>query len=45
MRAYLEKTMTDFGTEARGNNPGMTGFMKGLTAPEIAAMAAWLAGM
>jgi cytochrome c553 len=44
-RAYLEKTMTDFGTEARGNNPGMTGFMKGLTAPEIAAMAAWLAGM
>jgi cytochrome c553 len=45
VRAYLEKTMTDFSTEARGNNPGMTGFMKGLTKPEIAAMAAWLAGM
>ena len=45
VRAYLEKTMTDFSTEARGNNPGMTRFMKGLTKPEIAAMAAWLAGM
>jgi cytochrome c553 len=45
VRAYLERTMTDFGTGARGNNPGMTGFMKGLTEPEIAAMAAWLAGM
>jgi cytochrome c553 len=44
-RAYLQKTMTDFATDARANNPGMTGFMKGLTAQEIAAMAAWLAGM
>ena len=43
-RAYLQKTMMDFRTGARGNNPGMTGFMKGLTEPEIAAMAAWLAG-
>jgi len=42
---YLQKTMTDFANGARGNNPGMSGFMKGLTAPEIAAMAAWLAGM
>lgn len=42
---YLQKTMTDFGSGARGNNPGMTGFMKGLTAQEISAMAAWLAGM
>jgi cytochrome c553 len=45
VRSYLQKTMTDFSTDARGNNPGMTGFMKGLTEPEIAAMAAWLAGM
>ena len=44
-KAYLQKTMTDFASGARGNNPGMTGFMKGLTAEEIAAMAAWLAGM
>jgi cytochrome c553 len=45
VEAYLQKTMTDFGSGARGNNPGMTGFMKGLTPQEIAAMAAWLAGM
>jgi cytochrome c553 len=44
-RAYLQKTMTDFASGARGNNPGMTGFMKGLTEQEIAALAAWLAGM
>jgi cytochrome c553 len=45
VEAYLQKTMTDFASGARGNNPGMTGFMKGLTAQEISAMAAWLAGM
>ena len=45
IRIYLEKTMKDFSTGARGNNPGMTGFMKGLTDQEIAAMAAWLAAM
>jgi cytochrome c553 len=44
-RAYLEKTMNDFSTGARGNNPGMTGFMKGLTKDDIAALAAWLAAM
>ena len=31
IRTYLEKTMKDFSTGARGNNPGMSGFMKGLT--------------
>ncbi len=45
VRAYLEKTMTDFRTGARGNNPGMTGFMKGLSDQDIAAMAGYLAGM
>ena len=45
VRAYLQKTMMDFRSGARANNPGMTGFMKGLTDQEIAAMAAWLAGM
>ncbi|HMK71185.1 MAG TPA: c-type cytochrome [Xanthobacteraceae bacterium] len=45
VRAYLQKTMMDFRSGERGNNPGMTGFMKGLTEQEIAAMAAWLAGM
>ena len=45
VRAYLQKTMTDFRGGERANNPGMTGFTKGLTEQEIAAMAAWLAGM
>jgi len=44
-RAYLEKTMTDFRTGARGNNPGMTDLMKGLTEQQIGALATWLAGM
>jgi len=43
--AYLQKTMTDFRTGARANNPGMTGFMKGIGEQDIAALAAWLAGM
>ena len=44
-RAYLQKTMTDFASGARANNPGMTGFMKGITAQDIGALAAWLAAM
>jgi cytochrome c553 len=43
--AYLQKTMTDFADGARANNPGMTGFMKGLTAQDIHALADWLAAM
>jgi cytochrome c553 len=43
--AYLQKTMTDFSTGARGNNPGMSALMKGITAQDIAALAAWLAAM
>ena len=42
-RAYLQKTMTDFADGARANNPGMTGFMKGLTAQDMHALADWLA--
>jgi len=45
VRAYLQKTMMDFRSGERANNPGMTGFVKGLTEEEIAAMAAYLAGM
>jgi cytochrome c553 len=41
--AYLQKTMTDFADGARGNNPGMAGFMKGLTEQDIHALADWLA--
>lgn len=44
-RAYLQKTMTDFADGARANNPGMTGFMKGLTAQDMHALADWLGAM
>jgi len=44
-RAYLEKTMTEFQSGARGNNPGMTDLMKALTPQEISALAAWLSAM
>ena len=44
-REYLQKTMTDFRTGARGNNPGMTDFMKAVAEADITALAAWLAGM
>ena len=37
--------MTDFRTGARGNNPGMTDFMKAVSEADITALAAWLAGM
>jgi cytochrome c553 len=45
VRAYLEKTMTDFRSGVRGNNPGMTDLMKAVTPADTAALAAWLAGM
>jgi cytochrome c553 len=45
VRSYLEKTMTDFQSGARGNNPGMTDLMKSITEQEVAALAAYLAGM
>jgi cytochrome c553 len=44
-REYLQKTMTDFRTGARANNPGMSDFMKAVSEADIAALAVWLAGM
>jgi len=44
-RAYLEKTMIDFRTSSRGNNPGMHDLMLGITEQEIGALAAYLSGM
>ncbi len=44
-RGYLQKTMTDFRSGARGNNPGMHDLMLAVSEPEIAALATWLAGM
>jgi len=44
-REYLTKTMADFRTRARGNNPGMPDLMLA-TAPEyLAALAEYLSGL
>ena len=45
VRAYLEKTMRDFRTGARGNNPGMSDLMRAISEQDIAALAAYLAGL
>jgi cytochrome c553 len=45
VRAYLEKTMRDFRTGARGNNPGMSDLMKAISEQDIAALATYLAGL
>lgn len=45
LHAYLEKTMLDFRTGARGNNPGMSDLMKAITEEDIAALAAYLAAL
>jgi cytochrome c553 len=42
---YLAKTMTDFRTGARANNPGMTDLMKAISDADIAALATYLAGL
>jgi cytochrome c553 len=44
-QAYLAKTMTDFRSGARANNPGMTDLMKAITESDIAALAAYIAGL
>jgi cytochrome c553 len=42
---YLQKTMMDFRTGARGNNPGMSDLMKATSPDAITALAQYLAGM
>lgn len=42
---YLAKTMTDFRTRARGNNPGMTDLMLATPPDDLAALAQYLAGL
>ena len=44
-RDYLAKTMTDFRSGARANNPGMTDLMKAITEQDIAALATYIAGL
>jgi cytochrome c553 len=42
---YLAKTMIEFRSGARANNPGMTDLMKAVSDPGIAALASYLAGL
>jgi cytochrome c553 len=42
---YLVKTMTDFRTRARANNPGMSDLMNTVTSDQVTAIAAYLAGL
>jgi cytochrome c553 len=42
---YLAKTMTDFRNRTRANNPGMSDLMNTVTPEQVAAMAAYLAGL
>ena len=42
---YLIKTMTDFRTGARGNNPGMSDLMKATARDDLEALATYLAGL
>jgi cytochrome c553 len=43
--AYIAKTMLDFRTRARGNNPGMSALMDATSEDDLKAMAAYLAGL
>ena len=42
---YLAKTMTDFRSRARANNPGMSDLLNTVTPEQLAAIAAYLAGL
>ncbi|MBV8795253.1 MAG: cytochrome c4, partial [Hyphomicrobiales bacterium] len=42
---YLAKTMTDFRTHTRANNPGMSDLMNTVTPEQLAAVAAYLTGL
>ncbi|WP_426612162.1 c-type cytochrome [Bradyrhizobium sp. McL0616] len=44
-REYLEKTMADFRTRARGNNPGMSDLMIATPESDLTALAEFLAGL
>ncbi len=44
-RDYLFKTMTDFRNHTRANNPSMSDLLNTATPEQIAAMAAYLAGL
>jgi cytochrome c553 len=44
-REYLAKTIDDFRSRARGNNPGMTDLMLATAPDDLAALEEYLAGL
>lgn len=44
-RAYLEKTIADFRSLARANNPAMSDLLNAASSDDLAALAQYLAGM
>jgi cytochrome c553 len=44
-REYLTKTMDDFRSRARGNNPGMSDLMLATVPEDLAALAEYLSGL
>ena len=44
-RDYLAKTIADFRTRARGNNPGMSDLMRATSPDDLAALVEYLAGL
>jgi cytochrome c553 len=44
-KEYMQQTMLDFRTRARGNNPGMTDLMLAISDDDIAALAHYMAGL
>jgi cytochrome c553 len=44
-REYLTKTITEFRTRARGNNPGMSDLMLATTPEDLAALEEYLSGL
>jgi cytochrome c553 len=44
-REYLTKTMSDFRTRARGNNPGMSDLMLATSTDDLTALAEYLSGL
>ena len=43
--AYLAKTLSDFRTGARANNPGMSSFVRAISEADLAALEKYLAGL
>jgi cytochrome c553 len=44
-RQYMQQTMLDFRTRARGNNPGMTDLMLAISEDDISALAQYMSGL